>query len=380
MKKILALTLSIFIINTSYSQWSNKSFTHGGIVRNYRIYVPAIYNSSNQTPLLIGLHGLGDNMTNFSGIGMNLVADTANFICVFPEAVNDANFGTAWNSGAGAFGIYPNSTVNDLDFIRCLMDTISSYYNINQNRIYAFGFSMGAFMANRIVCQMPNKVAAIASVAGTIGSGYTCAPSKVVPVCHFHGTADATISYTNNTFGMNPEPMVNYWVNNNSCATTPTMTTLPDVVADGYNIEHFKYKDGNNAASEVEFYKVYNAPHTWLFEPNNDISYTKEIWKFFRNKVLVTNVGIQENTSVSGNINVFPNPVNSFLNVKSENNPFTSIEIYNVSGQMVKIELFSDSQDEAKMEVNDLENGFYFVKLKNSKNQLIGVTKVCISK
>ena len=228
---------------TLAAQLTSNSFDFDGQTRDYLTYVPSIYNGTTQVPLVICLHGLGDNMSNFTGIGMNYVADTANFIVMTPQALVDGLFGsTAWNSGAGMLGITLNPTVNDIGFLSALIDTISSNYNIDQKKIYACGFSMGGFMSQRLACDLNDKVAAIASVAGTIGSGLTCIPGRAVPICHFHGTADGTVSYTGNSYGTDAEATVDFWTLNNNCNTSSVnTTTLPDLFADGYTVDHSIY-------------------------------------------------------------------------------------------------------------------------------------------
>ncbi|MBI3517933.1 MAG: T9SS type A sorting domain-containing protein [Bacteroidetes bacterium] len=358
MKK--SLLFVFFAINMAvFAQWSNHSFTHGGITRDYRIHVPAIYNGTNSVPLVIALHGLGDDMTNFSGIGLSTVADTANFISVYPQAISDPLFGTAWNSGAGAFGQYPNQTVNDVDFIKSLIDTISAHYNINSHRVYATGFSMGGFMTNRLACELSTKIASFASVSGTIGSGITCTPSRAISICHFHGTGDATVSYTNNTFGMNAQPLVNFWVTNNNCNSTPVHTNLPDLVADGYTIEHDLYSGGNNG-TVVEHFKVNNGPHTWLFTPANDIDYSTEIWKFFMTKTLPTSSAGLHEYDWNQTISLYPNPAKDVITVtQTDHLDFQKIALFDVSGKCC----FQDSfEDTASIDISSLSRGVYILK------------------
>ena len=55
---------------------------HGGLLREYRLYVPAIYTSSpGRQPLLFNLHGYGSNNQQQEFYGdFRPVADTANFL------------------------------------------------------------------------------------------------------------------------------------------------------------------------------------------------------------------------------------------------------------------------------------------------------------
>ena len=142
----LALIFPIILISLiSYSQTS-KTIDYGGITREYIEYVPAIYDSSTVVPVIFCLHGLGDNMSNFSNIGMHDVADTANIIVITPQAlmatVYGYDVGTAWNSGASTSGIVLNDNIDDIGLFMAILDTTMSLYNVDTTRIYATGFSM----------------------------------------------------------------------------------------------------------------------------------------------------------------------------------------------------------------------------------------------
>lgn len=371
--KILLFVL--FLVTTSYwsnAQWSNKSFTFQTKVRSYRVYIPSIYNASNPASLVITLHGLGDNMTNFSGIGMNLIADTANIIVVVPLAIDDPTMAmyygtgnaTAWNSGAGFQGYYPNSAVNDVAFLNALMDTAQANYSINPSHIYICGFSMGGFMTERMACESNTRVAAFASVAGTIGIGLTsCNPGRPVPLAHFHGTGDQTVSYTANTYGINTDSLIHFWILNNSCDITATSSTFPDLVADGFTVDHYIYPNGDQG-SEVELFKANGADHQWLYPPANDISYTIEIWKFFRKHELPANMITP--ISNNQNVNIYPNPAKDFIQVtlpQSCSGKTYNIELINIYGQNVLSKTFSGLDYILSINNKEIKSGIYFLKI-----------------
>jgi len=379
------LLLVIFLVTISYlsdAQWSNKSFTFQTKVRSYRVYIPAIYNASNPASLVITLHGLGDNMTNFSSVGFNYIADTANIIVVVPQAIDDAFLAsyygtgnaTAWNSGAGFQGYYPNSTVDDVAFLNALMDTAEANYSINPSHIYICGFSMGGFMTERMACESNTRIAAFASVSGTIGIGITqCNPGRPVPIAHFHGTADQTVSYTANSYGINTDSLIHFWVLNNDCDTPATFSSFPDIVADGITVDHFIYPNGQQG-SDVELFRANGAGHQWLYPPTNDISYTIEIWKFFR-KYELSSSQINQISS-SQNINIYPNPATDHINIKLPNS-FTgsnNIELINMYGQSILSKTFSGN--DYTFPVNNIKSGIYFLKI--SGNNLNFAKKVVI--
>lgn len=357
--KLYFLLLSFaFVPALLCGQWSNKGFTFQGKARVYRVYVPAAYDPVSPAAMVITLHGLGDNMTNFSGIGMNYIADTANVIVVVPEAFPDALAGTAWNSGAGLLGYYPNANVDDVAFISALIDTVSAQYSINSKEVYACGFSMGGFMTQRLACQLNHKIRAFASVAGTFGSGYSgCNPQRPVCVVHFHGTSDQTVPYNGTNPGVSADSLVHFWVKNNECNETPITQNLPDTQNDGYTVEKFAYAGMANDA-QVTLFKVNGAAHTWLTSAN-DISYTQEIWRFFREcKAQITDI---ETPAAGFSVIVSPNPTGEVLNIQlPEGTTAASLTVWDMTGKKVFSKEIHETQTSIDVKSAKLEKGFYF--------------------
>lgn len=370
MKKInILFVVSCFMITSAFSQHVSKTMLYGGLTRQYLEYVPAMYTGSTAVPLVICLHGLGDDMTNFSGIGMGNVADTANFIILTPQAISSI-LGTAWNSGASMSGMQLNETVDDLGFINALIDSASAHYNIDQRRIYATGFSMGAFMCYRLACQLGNRIAAIAPVSGAMGTSLICQPSRPVPVCHFHGTADQTISYTANQYGTIVDSTLKYWVNTNHCSTLPQLESMPDIATDGFTVEHYTYANGNSE-SVVEHYKVIGGGHQWIYTPVNDIDYTTIIWEFLsRFSLLQLNV----DQNIAPSVQVFPNPSSTFINIENPNNSKLIIKLYSINGSLVKE--ISASDLNIQLDVRNLVTGLYFIELIGINSNYRNISKI----
>src|SRR5436305_14547620 len=99
---------------------------------------------------------------------------------------------TFWNVG------FPGTPpVNDVKFLSALIDTLAKRYPVDKNRIYATGMSNGGYMAHVLGIELNDKIAAIASVAGSIvPQKYAAAsPGRTVPAMEIHGTADSTVPY-----------------------------------------------------------------------------------------------------------------------------------------------------------------------------------------
>lgn len=316
-----------------HAQLSTETMDHDGIERSFLRYVPEDYDGSEAYPVVFCLHGLGDNMINFYSIGMNNVADTAHFIVITPQALVDPTLSaSAWNSGAGAFGISPNPGIDDVGFISAIIDELAAEFNIDLTRIYSCGFSMGGFMTNRLGCELNDRLAAIASVAGTIGGVLNCNPGGgQLPMCHFHGTQDEVVGYSNNFFGTSAEATVAFWAANNGCDAGPEVSQVPDAYNDGLTAEHWIYNGCNNNA-DVEFWKINNAYHVWL-SALNDVDYTKEIWRFFRRYTLnQANIVTEENEEEW--VRAYPVPATERLMV-SAGATMDCVSLYDLAGRIV---------------------------------------------
>lgn len=361
MKSFFTLLISSLTLFSASAQMTTNNFPYGGQTRQYIRYVPASYDGSTAVPVVLCLHGLGDNMNNFYNIGMNYVADTANFIVLVPQALVDQQFtnSTAWNSGASYMGFTLNPNVDDIGFLSALIDSTAANYNVDLTRVFSCGFSMGGFMSQRLACELNNKVAAVASVAGTIGGALNCQPGRAVPVCHFHGTGDSTVYYHGNLYGDDPEDMIAFWETNNGCSSGPIVTQLPDIANDGYTVTHTKYTSCDHNV-DVELFRVDSADHVWL-TPLNDISYTIEIWKFFM-RFSHYSLGVEEYNLIE-DLNLYPNPASESvtINLSSNVSDKVSMKVYDVLGKEVYTEQVQLIQgvNNKTLGIESLPNGLY---------------------
>lgn len=368
----------------SFAGFIDGSYKYKGYTRRYSIYVPDIYAThSDKVPLLLGLHGYGDDIDNFKNICMSGMADTANYICVYAEALPwlGAN---AWNSGAGVGAINVNSAVDDVGFLNSLVDTVISKYRIDTTRMYVFGFSFGGFMTDRLATECTQRFAAVCNVSGLHGNFLAGkVPSASMPYIKFHGTNDPTIGYDGTQtiglfpgFGLSAENTVNFWVTKNQCNTTAIIDTMPDLANDGLRFVRFTYNNGLNN-SKVIFYKVLNGIHRWYGLPANDISYCQTIWAFFRQYKRESIVSGIRNNLVNQTFTIFPNPSNGiftmdFTDIKE---PVKSITIIDISGKIVYTNT-AVFQKQITIE-NKLPKGIYLVQL-TGENTILSAEKMVI--
>ncbi|MBL4623644.1 MAG: T9SS type A sorting domain-containing protein, partial [Flavobacteriales bacterium] len=305
--------------------------------------------------------------SNFeSFMGMNDVADTANFIVVYPQALVDplTNNQTAFSSGINFF-----SGVDDVGFISSLIDTLASQYNIDTTRVYATGFSMGAFMSHRLACQLSDRLTAIASVSGQMAMSIppNCNPTKEIPIMHIHGTADGTVRYNgyDSLQMLSVDSTLAIWQTNNGCAEEPTLIfTLPNTAPDNFITTAYRWINCNNN-SEILLYKVDSADHQWLYEPANDFNTATEIWKFFmRHPNSGLTNSILSNAEKKQELLIYPNPTSDRITINSK--PGEVIKIYDIMGRDV---LSVMSTENMEINASKLVKGLYIISVGgNSKS------------
>jgi polyhydroxybutyrate depolymerase len=345
----------------------NAGFQFDGQNRSYIVYTPASYNPGTPVPLVFVLHGFtqsGQSIMNVSAF--NSVADTANFIVVYPNGISNA-----WNTYANIPGA---STANDIGFIEALIDTVSANYSIDQNRIYSCGFSAGGFMSHLLACKSSRCFAAIASVAGTMTDSVynSCVPSSNLAVLQIHGTSDNIVSFNGALGNKSATDVVDLWKNFNACSVGPVITALPNTnLNDNSTVDLLDYAPCINNNS-VQMLRVNGGGHQWpgtssllggLGTINRDIKASAEIWKFFRSKTC--------NSSTQG-LNA-PTPDWIYLQPLSTNNYLLQgsvanavIQVYATNGQLIETKNVSLPNT---IDFNNYNSGMYLINVQSGNSQ-----------
>lgn len=172
---------------------------HDGRVRFYHLHLPPAYDQRTQPlPLLIALHGGGGSGQQFEAqSGLSEKADREGFAVVYPDG--QATPGVlklrTWNAGRCCGRQAITSPVDDVGFIRLLIDKLTRTYRLDPRRVYATGHSNGAMLCYRLACELPDKLAAIAPNAGTMQVETACQPSRPLPILHMHSKQDRNVPY-----------------------------------------------------------------------------------------------------------------------------------------------------------------------------------------
>ena len=177
--------------NTDPALWPE---TLGGD-RVARVKWPSNY-SGGLLPVVIQLHGYtGSGQWARQWPQLDGHIDGANIILVTGEGNVDAGGDRFWNATDACCDLY-GSGVDDVAWLTSVLDEVIDNFPVDQDRVYFTGLSNGGFMSYRMACELSERVAAIASVAGMdFADEDACVPTQPVSVLHIHGTNDGTVPY-----------------------------------------------------------------------------------------------------------------------------------------------------------------------------------------
>lgn len=255
---------------------------HNGLVRTFTVVrpEPAVAGS----PMMLVLHGRGGNAEGQATI-TNLSKSVAaqGYWAVLPQYYDNT-----WDDNPGL-----NPGLDDVGFVRRILDIMQEDFGVSAARTYAAGFSNGGFMAQRLACELPDRIAAFGFVATSITRGLynACAPAVARPVMFVHGTSDPIVPWAGNSSLalQSVDSAVGLWTAKLGCGLNPAQQTL-DSANDGTSIDLFRYGCGTK---EVRLYRVNNGGHTWpggtqylpvnlIGKTSNDMQATDEIWNFVK--------------------------------------------------------------------------------------------------
>ena len=337
-KGLISVLIFITSINVSFAQgYISETIEYDGLTREYSIYVPASYDGTTSFPLLFNFHGGGGTIAFHIDIAdMSSIADTANFIVVYPQARPDPSDGNSFNWISKVPG-----TFDDAPFISSLIDTIASNFQIDQNRVYACGYSLGGDMSFELACKLNSRIAAIAPVARTMQANPNsfCSPVHPTGVLTILGTDDTTspydgIIYQGIEYYLSAAATHSYWATHNLCNTNATMNTVSP------SVERYTWSTESGCAY-VEELKVIGGGHDWPGSFGNmTINASEEIWQFvsrydINGLIDCTALSINENNGQAENYKVFPNPFNQELNIEVKFPKGNDFRIYNGIGELV---------------------------------------------
>jgi polyhydroxybutyrate depolymerase len=258
----------------------DKTVMSSGEARTYRVHVPPGYAPDQPAMLVLDFHGFLETNEDIEKISkMDGVSDAHGFLVVYPQGKSNS-----WNAGA-CCGTSASSGVDDVGFVRDLLDALSAEYCVDAKRVFSVGFSNGGMLSHRLACELSDRIAAIGPVSGTMAID-GCSPARPVPVIHFHGTSDFVVPYDGGGLGGADSvgDTIAGWVQRNGCkdAQPTNVYQKGDATCDEYQA----CTDG----ASVRLCTIDGGGHQWPGgesagglggKVSTDISASEEMFTFF---------------------------------------------------------------------------------------------------
>lgn len=263
--------------------------TPGELDRAFDLEVPESWDGVSPLPLLYAFHGGGGHRASANGVTcpggdqghadcLGAKAKAQGYAVVRPDGTGNRplrNMRT-WNAGGGVGdwtcvgGGSCAAGIDDMAYLDKVHGIVESLLPIDPDRVFTTGISNGGAISSRLACERPQRIAAIAPVAGAnqfAAAGGTC-PGGVA-VLQIFGTEDPIWSYETSRGGkvwsddrqvIGAEESTAGWAERNGCSPDPLSIAIPDAVDDGTTSTRFQYQDCDRA---IELIRIEGGGHTW---------------------------------------------------------------------------------------------------------------------
>ncbi len=256
---MIKLFLPLLFFGVGQFAWAQTTeslnFSFAGANRECQIHVP---DQIENPPVVFFLHGAGGNGPGFANDTKgDAVSDREKFIAVYPSGI-----GGNWDYGDGS---------NDFTFILALIDSLDNRYQIDRERIYVAGFSMGGGMTFALACNYSDVFAAIAPVSS---AGTVCEPENKIPVLLTFGTQDI---YPTDRFMESAER----WAELNECPLNSEITSPYPASNTQSVVTRISYgpcAEGTYVIAD----SIHNGGHGWPTDSRTSVNQADEAWAFFQ--------------------------------------------------------------------------------------------------
>ena len=153
--------------------------------RHYRLYRPPDLRFGERLPLMVMLHGCGQDAKSFAqSTRMNRIAARERFLVLYPEQDRLANAQRCWNW----FDTRSGRAYAEAELIMRAIDQVCLLYLVDRTRIAVAGLSAGASMAALLVTRHPGRFKAAVMHSG-IPPGTAHSTLSALGAMHGHRTA-----------------------------------------------------------------------------------------------------------------------------------------------------------------------------------------------
>ena len=273
----------------------------GGYDRVAIVHIPTGYTPDKKLPLVLTFHGAaGDPEIMLKHSGWAAKADKEGFLVVAPVGLPalprlpaDARKNPSlWNSGQ-LNPRSPRAAIDDVAFIRQLLDDMKRRVPYDENRVYCTGHSNGGAMTFRLATELSERFAAVGTVAGLMAVENP-RPKKPLPTLYILGTKDPFMPLAGGEvkgpWGARQNrpvgEMLSKWAEAIGC------DKQPKVVAEANEVRKVEYRSKTNGPSLTVLYLeghghqwpggVQPLPESIMGPFRSKLNATDTIWEFLR--------------------------------------------------------------------------------------------------
>ena len=208
MRRLNILTAALFLATPAIGQDMVDGFaarvyrSASGQKTPYRLFVPRAYDSTQQYPLVLWLHGAGgrgrDNRKQIEGdqvAGTRIWTGTDSQIAhpsfvLVPQSPGCWDT-TGWSANCGQTALTDSNTLsNQLQQVVAILDSLEREFNIDSKRLYIAGQSFGGYGTWNFITKRPEIFAAAIILCGG-GDPKLAARASAIPIWSFQGDQDA---------------------------------------------------------------------------------------------------------------------------------------------------------------------------------------------
>ncbi|WP_191090499.1 extracellular catalytic domain type 1 short-chain-length polyhydroxyalkanoate depolymerase [Niallia endozanthoxylica] len=276
------------------------NFVHQGY--KYKLYVPGEYHIEKQYPLLVMLHGCGQNPDDFAaGTNMNEQAEKENFLVLYPDMNHPLH--PRDPAGYNPFGCWnwfldknQHRDEGHPKLIYEMIHEVKSEYNIDSNKVYAAGLSAGGSLACILGVTYPDVFSGIGICSGLaydaanvffltdpmaeeaktkmekgVTDPYECGNSafqemgeykKKMRVIVFHGICDTTVHPINGLQVITQWVQTNFLIEGGIGLADVTPAKVKSDIINGKSYTRHVYHDKKDEPL-LELWMIDQMGHTW---------------------------------------------------------------------------------------------------------------------
>ena len=250
------------------------SCTYDGVYHEFILCLP---EQAKDAPLVLMLHGYGesaDKFKDYTRFDQDAVPE-GYAVCYITGAPNPLDHTSlrGWNSGIASGGN------DDMAFLMALTDYLRKEYELNKEKLYAIGFSNGAFLVHRLAIEAGDKFTGLVSVAGKMPETMWAKREQAICTNFFqiNGEKDDVVpmkSTGSYKYTKDPaiEDVIDYWV------VREGLTSVEESVTDNGSVLTKYGSDTSNISIWNLWIK--DGRHAWPNESVNRISGNDYIMEF----------------------------------------------------------------------------------------------------